>query len=131
MKLKVIVGFICTFALSLVLVGCAGGGGDNSKNFVGEWTLTSMETGGETIAQEDIAMLEAFGMSASLTLKEDKTAVLDVFGEALKGTWEAKSATTAKLTLDGEGIEANLKDGKLSLVSGEDTLIFTKKDTKN
>ena len=63
-----------------------------------------MVSDGEEATAEDIAMLDAFGMSVGLDVNEDGTCALIMFGEPLDGTWEAKSATEATFTIDGSPI---------------------------
>jgi hypothetical protein len=114
-------------ALLLACVGVVGcSGGDASKAYVGDWKLVEMQSGGETMGAEDLAAMEALGLSVKMTVKEDKTFSIDLFGEQQSGTWEAKSASDANFTIDGSTVKATLKDGKLTLADGEDTLVFEK-----
>ena len=88
---------LSTALLLGALTGCGGGGATNDKDakeaFVGSWKLAGMVSDGEEATADDIAMLDAFGMSVGLNVNEDGTCALIMFGEPLDGTWEAKSAT--------------------------------------
>lgn len=106
------------FALVLALAGCAQGGGDASKNFIGDWKLVGMEEGGEVTSSEDIALMEQLGMSVTMSVKEDKTLTLSVLGEEMSGTWEATSGTEATATIDGQ--KASMKIANDVLVLEQD-----------
>ena len=118
-KLLVCALVACAMTLCLALTGCGGGGATNDKDakeaFIGSWKLAGMVSDGEEATAEDIAMLDAFGMSVGLDVNEDGTCALIMFGEPLDGTWEAKSATEATFTIDGSPITATIADGKLKM----------------
>lgn len=88
-RLLSITALALVIALSLAFTGCSGAQKDASAYFQGSWKMTNVA--GAT--EDDIAAMEAFGMNVVLDLNEDKTAVLDVMGEEISGTWEAKSST--------------------------------------
>lgn len=121
---KIALTLAMVLAFSLALVGCAKT--DYTKNFSGDWKLESVTSDGETANSDDLAMLEAMGMSFGLTLNEDGTLQLMVLGEASDGTWKAKSATEAEVTIDGSTVVATLADDKLSLESGGEAMVFVR-----
>ena len=96
------------FALCLVLAGC---GGDAAKNYVGDWKLTGMEENGEATSAEDLKLMEDMGLAITLSVKEDKSFSLNVMGEEMSGTWEAKSASEATFTVEGQSVPATLANG--------------------
>ena len=120
-KLLVCALVACAMTLCLALTGYGGGGATNDKDakeaFIGSWKLAGMVSDGEEATAEDIAMLDAFGMSVGLNVNEDGTCALVMFGEPLDGTWQAKSATEAKFTIDGSPITATIADGKLQMTA--------------
>lgn len=127
MKKGIIVAlFACVFALSLALVGCGGGGGDVKAAWVGTWDLTEMEEGGQVTGSEDIEMLKGLGLTVNLELKEDGTGALVLFGESMDGKWEAKSATDATFTYEGQTINMKIADGKLTMEQNNSKLTFVK-----
>ena len=127
MKKGIIVAlFACVFALSLALVGCGGGGGDVKAAWVGTWDLTEMEEGGQVTGSEDIEMLKGLGLTVNLELKEDGTGALVLFGESMDGKWEAKSATDATFTYEGQTINMKITDGKLTMEQNGSKLTFVK-----
>lgn len=122
---KIALTLTMVLAFSLALVGC-GQATDYTKNFSGDWKLESVTSDGETVNGDDLAMLEAMGMTFGLTLNEDGTVQLVVLGETSEGTWKAKSATEAEVTIDGSTVVATLADDKLSLDSSGDAMVFVR-----
>lgn len=135
MKRKLLVCALaaCAMTLCLALAGC-GGGATNDKDakeaFIGSWKLAGMVSDGEEATAEDIAMLDAFGMSVGLNVNEDGTCGLILFGESLDGTWEAKSATEATFTIDGSPITATITDGKLQMNDDGYAMTFERGEVK-
>ncbi len=117
---KIMAALACACALCLAFVGCSSP--DYTKNFSGDWKLVGIDSDGAT--DNDIALLEAFGVSVGLTLNEDGTASLSMFGESMDGTWKAKSATEAELTLDSDTITATLADEKLKMEADGNSMTF-------
>ena len=113
------------FALCLVLAGCCGGA-DAAKNYVGDWKLSGMEENGEVTSADDLKLMEDLGMTITLSVKEDKTFSLNVMGDETSGTWEAKSASEATFTVDGQSVPATLADGVLTLESDGTKMQFEK-----
>ena len=120
-KLLVCALVACAMTLCLALTGCGGGGATNDKDakeaFVGSWKLAGMVSDGEEATAEDIAMLDAFGMSVGLNVNED-------------GTCAAKSATEAKFTIDGSPITATITDGKLQMTDDGYAMTFERGEVK-
>ena len=126
----VLASIICALALAVGLSACGSGGGDGgdpAANFTGVWQLESME-GEESSTIEDLEMMAELDMYITMTLAEDGTLVMDFMGDTSSGTWEAKNASTASLTFDGESAEAKLDGGKIKLSQDGTTLIFVKSD---
>lgn len=119
----------CVLAmLCLGLFACSGSGADAKKAYIGQWKLTEMTENGEAVSADDMAMLDSLGMTIDLTVNEDGTFDLIFFGESQKGDWEAKSATEATFTIEGDSVPATLKDGKLTLSESDVSMTFEKKD---
>lgn len=133
MKRKMIPLFGFVLALCLALVGCAGAGGgaDAAKNFIGTWKLTSMEAEGEIIGEGDIALMESLGMKSSLTLNEDKTAVLTLIGESIDCTWEVTDASKATIKVEGDTADLTLAGDNLTLSSDGNKMMFVKGDASD
>ena len=127
-KKSVLAFLTCVLALAFALTGCSGGGKDPKANFVGSWELSGGTLEGEELTDEYMKMLEDWGVHCVLILDEDGTGALDLFLEVVDLKWEAKDATTATITAEGESQDMKLEDGKLVLKMDDDKLIFTKSD---
>jgi uncharacterized lipoprotein NlpE involved in copper resistance len=123
---------LCVLALlCLGLFACSGSSADAKKAYTGQWKLTEMTENGEAVSADDMAMLDSLGMTIDLTVNEDGTFDLTFFGESQKGDWEAKSATEATFTIEGDSVPATLKDGKLTLSESDVSMTFEKKDASD
>ncbi len=108
-------------ALSFALVGC-GGAKDNAVIFQGSWKMTALSGASE----DNLAFMEAFGMSVVLDTNDDKSVSLTMMGEEMTGTWEAQSATECTVTIDGSPVTGTLKGEELSLTVEGDAMTFKK-----
>lgn len=126
-KKSVLAFLTCVLALAFALTGCSGGK-DPKANFVGSWKLSGGTLEGEELTDEYMEMFEEWGLICILVLDEDGTGSLDLFSEVSNVKWEAKDATTATITADGDSQDMKLKDGKLVLEADGDELVFTKSD---
>lgn len=127
-RFAVLIGSImAALAVCFALVGCGGGSSaDNAKNFVGYWELTAMTASDGTDGAETLSLMASLGLTTSLTLNEDGTATLDMFGDKSTGTWTATSATVASVDTGNGTIDFTLSGDKLTAKDGEDSLTFTK-----
>ncbi len=125
---KIAIAIAAVFALCLGLVGCGGGdGADYTKNFTGDWKLSGMTENGEAMSGDDIAFMESFGMTVTLTLNEDGTGSPVMFRTRL---WtflgEPKSATELDVTIDGDTTTGKLADDTITLEAGGDAMSFVR-----
>ena len=109
-------------AVCLALVGCSGsgGGGDPTKAFLGTWDLTEAPD----LTSEDIDLMKALGIYCYVDLQDEGKAELNLMGEPLEGTWEAKSASECDITFEGETATATLEDDLLSLDMDGEVMSF-------
>ena len=115
---RFVLAFATVVAICLALVGCNGNGGsgDPTKAFLGTWDLAEAPD----LAAEDIELMKGFGIYCYVDLQDEGKAELNLMGEPLEGTWEAKSASECDITFEGETATATLKNDLLSLdVDGE------------
>lgn len=119
---------VCCFALcvAMALAGCGDSKADYSKNFTGDWEISSMVDAEEDIDADTLDFMKAMGLNCTLTLKEDKTASIDLFGEVSEGTWEPKSASECSVTLEGNSMNGKLDGEKLTFTDDTSTLVFAK-----
>ena len=101
--------------------------GEKAVTLPGEWELDSADAGGVELKKEQ---LSEYGLSSSLVLNEDKTAVYTQLGMPMDATWEDTDETTIMLhytdPLTNTVIdrEFKLKDKKLSCTDGRGTILF-------
>ncbi len=85
---------------------------DKSK-FIGEYELSKAEGVGISLSQEQIDSMKAIGLTATLEIKDDGTAVMDIFGEKLNLTYDLRKMTFTyegkdeKFTFDGSRVAFN------------------------
>ncbi len=133
MKKGILAALVCAMALCVALVGCGSGKTDYSKNFIGKWEIESMSSDGEELDADYMNLMRTFGANIVLNLEKDGIANLDVMGENLSCTWEAKSASTLTITPQeaSEDVtpgEFELKDDKLVGDFDDASFIFVKND---
>lgn len=122
---KVACAVVCVMSLCIVLVGCGSKNSSGSKagaDLIGDWTVTSMETGGETM---DMTSYSSLGYYITLTINEDGTCIYRMTDEEdTTGTWTGKDASTGTVTILDETFDASIDGGNLVLVDGSDKLIL-------
>lgn len=140
--------FVVMLALCLALTGCGGNKSssgdpapqkptstsettaepsaeaDLGADFKGSWELVSMVQEGEETSEEDMQAMKEFGYCVYLDLNEDGTAALDMFGEIVTGTWEAKEQDSATLSMGGDPAKIRLADGLLVMSQSDSSLTF-------
>ena len=120
--LGVVAAICCAFALCFSLVGC---GGVDKSGYLGNWSLESGTDA--TLDADSIALMKTLGLQVFLTLNEDGTGSMNMFGSTLDASWQADSATEGKITVDGKDSTLALADGKLTLTDADGAyLTFTK-----
>ena len=88
----------------------------------GIYRLIGGKFNGEELGEEELELMESMGMSARLTLRDDGTGEIDLFGEESEDLkWDDK-----EISIEGEGAPYTVEDGKLSIEVGEDKLVFQK-----
>ena len=120
-----VLAMAAVFVLCLTLVGCGGsggGGGNPTKTFLGTWDLVAATD----TSEEDIELMKAFGIYCYLDLQDEGKAEINLMGEPLEGTWEAKSASECSIAFEGETITATLKGDLLSMEQDGEELSFKK-----
>lgn len=118
--------FVCVIGLA-----ACGGGGDTSA--AGTYKLQTIEMSGMSMDLEQLA--ETAGVSAdemaiNLDLKSDGNFTLDMSAleaadMSMSGTWEA-SGSNITLTVEGETINATLKDGVITMAEEGVSMTFKK-----
>lgn len=104
----------------------AGSTGFGTVDPVGVWTLDSLYSDGEETSSDDLDMIRGLGLEVTFTVNEDGSAVLMLFGEEMKGTWESEGDGLA-FTVDGDTVHASIDGDIMTMKEGSDELTFRKK----
>ena len=120
-KLGLIAALCCAFVLCFALVGC----GADKSNYTGEWKLAYGSD--PNLDDDSIQLIDSLGMSVMLTLNDDGSGTLDLFGDAKEIKWEASSNTEGKITLDGSEAKLQLEQGELTIVDKSDATMTFKR----
>ena len=126
-KLGVLVCCVLALCLGLVLAGCDGEEA-SKKAFSGEWQVVDMEQDGEITTADDMALLRSLGLDVILSLNDDLSASLSIFGSKGEGTWQPETSKKATFVLDGQDIEMTIEDGQLTLVQNTTTMNFVRSE---
>ena len=110
-KLGIVAALVCALALSFALVGC-GESVDKSK-YTGNWQLASSSS--QDLDADSIALMKSLGLEVKLTLSEDGTGKLDMFGDEMNLSWEASSNTAGKAKFDNSETTMALNNNELTL----------------
>ena len=108
-KLGIIAAVCCALALCFALVGC----GADKSNYTGEWNLAYGSD--ENLDADSIALMDSLGLTVKLTLNDDGSGTLDLFGETMQAKWEASSNTEGKIALEGSEAKMTLANGELTI----------------
>lgn len=114
---KALLAMALIAAMLFALVACGG----SKSDIVGTWKLSSMEEDGDAV---DLDSLEELGLTCTLKVKSDGTAVLDLFGDTTDLKWE-----DGKMWATGEEdftVSYKLSGNKLILEEGGEKLVFKK-----
>lgn len=110
----------CLFIFSVASCGAT----DNSK-LVGNYELSKAEGVGINLTGEQIDALKAIGMTATLEIKDNNTAVMDLFGEKLNFTY---NLTKMIFTCEGKDEKFTFDGKKIAFNNEGRSLEFTKID---
>lgn len=123
---KRFIGVFAALALALGLAfGLSACGSDKKAEYVGDWEIVGLVQSGQPTSEDDIALMKSFGLTVTLTLNEDGTGSLNLFGTVNDITWDV-SGDSATLEMNGSTAELTLEDGTLRMVQGEDAITFAR-----
>ena len=91
----------------------------------GTWYLVNMDDGSGEDHSAEIAAATALGLSATLEIREDGTASINLYGETYDFTVDTKNKN---LLINDKEIPYKFEDGVLSFGDEEMTMFFTRKE---
>ena len=117
------IGIIIVVIVALFLVGyfAFNKGLTGSKNIAGYYELYEMSSGDQSYSHEDIENLKSLGLNVTLELKDDKTGVLNLFGETVELTYDKTN-----MIVDNEPAPYKIEDGKITMEQDGEKLVFQK-----
>ena len=123
-KFSIVAALGFALVLCFALVGC---GGVDKSLYTGDWTLESGTD--KNLDADSIALMKTLGMEVRLTLNDDETGKLVLFGDSRDITWKATSNTEGEVSIDGASATLKLEDEKLTISDANGTsMTFAKAD---
>ena len=123
--IRMFIVFLVSFSV-MALTACGGGGGSAAKkdeNPAGTYTLTAASSEGDNSAAEQFESFREMGLEAVLTLEEDGTGNLNMFGTPVTAAYDKEAKT---ITLYADVLEYTYDGTKLTFVWEDTKLEFTK-----
>ncbi len=111
MKKRVAMLMLAAMLVVLALAGC--GSKKESAPVVGDWKVSTIEVSGVSVSLDEY--LKATGtddMKMEISIKDGGKFSMDMVGEKADGTWKYKEPTLT-LTVDGDDLDTEYKDGKI------------------
>lgn len=105
---------------AMMLLGCAAFA--EAVDYAGVWVMTGMVVEGVEMGPDTMAM---FGLTLTMTLKEDGTCVVDGMGQTDTGTWQA-TANGVAITDPTETLEFTYTDDMLVMDDGRSRMLLTR-----
>ena len=121
---KRIAALMLVFAMTvLMLAGC---GSSKASPVVGTWKATTIEMEGSTFEIDEWLSLAGIeDLKNEMELKSNGKLTIDMMGEQGEGTWKYEEPKVT-LTVDGDDVVAEYKDGKILLDLEGIVMIFEK-----
>ena len=124
--MKRLINLLFALFLCVSLASCAAGSGSAADvpDLTGKYEIFKMVDDEEGDMADQLALLKQYGMNIYLTLNEDNTGELDMFGEKIELSYDAE-----KMTMSADGFESSpfkYEDDTIIMRSGESEMSFKK-----
>lgn len=107
------------------LAGCSSGGGTSTADYYGMWTCKDVNMSGQNVNESTKKMTIAVYKDATLVIKEDKTATLNVAGYKLDCTWEESSGGGIRIKASSDTFDCSINGGNLVTTTEKDGVTTT------
>ena len=128
-KFSKMLSLVLVLACMLTLVACGGG---NDTAAAGTYKLETIEMQGMTMNLEELAaaaQVDADSFKVELVLNSDGSFKLDMDAidptTSMEGTWKSKGNNVV-MTVEGETVDAPLKDGVITMAEVGMSMTFKK-----
>ncbi len=124
--MKKILSVITAGIVCLALTACSGSvkEADVMSERAGLYELSALVSQDKESPAEDLEMMKSKGLVCTLTLEEDGTGVLDLFGEKTEVTWTAE-----EVSAEGKTIPYTYQDKQIILNEDSSSMTFTLTDS--
>ena len=114
-------------AVLLFTLGGVGALAADAEEMVGTYTLTAFDDGSGTDSEAMMEAMQALGLSATLEIREDGSAVLDLFGTEMELEFDFDAETA---TAEGDAVPFTYEDGVLEISAEGASMTFTQGDVQ-
>lgn len=109
---------VCVFLLTLTACG-----GLKKEDVVGTYELISMTTEDNSVNEQTIQGLSQMGFVATLELKDDGTAEMNVYGKKMTLTYDLNKMV---FKADGDAASFTFEDGRITFTQDGNSMTFQK-----
>lgn len=94
------------------------------KHMAGHYNIESIKTETEDgLTTEDLDAIKASGTEMTLDVYENGNAVMDVFGQQIEMTYDAKTKT---MNIEGEDVPFKYSKDKITITGDDSVMVFVK-----
>lgn len=94
------------------------------ERMAGHYSIESIKTDAEDgLSTEDLDAIKASGTGMTLDVYENGNAVMDVFGQQIKMTYDAKTKT---MNIEGEEVPFKYSKDKITITGDDSVMVFAK-----
>jgi hypothetical protein len=122
--MKSIKSCVCAL-LALILVFSLASCDTAKEKIVGTYDLVSSRGGGMDISEQQMEIFRASGLSATLEVRDDNTAEMDIYGNKVEMTYNLSKMI---FIVNGKNTKFTFDGSKITIVSNGTTMVFLKRD---
>ena len=111
--------------IAIIAVRC---GRTDAKDIVGTYEIVSVEGEDNSLSADDIEQMKDMDLTMTLDVRDDATAVMDVFGEKTEITYDLGDKT---MEIDGQKVPFTYEDKQLEIKQNGSVMIFKKTGDKD
>ncbi len=113
----------CTVLAGIFLLALTACGGLKKEDVVGTYELISMTTEDNSVNEQTIHGLRQMGFVATLELKDDGTAEMNVYGKTMTLTYDLNKMV---FKADGDMAPFTFEDGRITFTQDGNSMTFQK-----